>query len=221
MHDKTIRFEGARSTLLLIDIQPDFMPGGALAVDEGERIIAPVSALLASGQFRHCVATQDWHPPGHISFASSHQGRRPFETIELYGHEQTLWPDHCVQGTEGARLSEGIPWEKVAVIVRKGMEPDCDSYSGFRNNWNPSGERPTTGLAGYLRERNIDTVFCCGLARDVCVQWTALDAAAMGFSTYFLWDLTRPVDSGSNDRVRHVLAENGVEVVNSTQLLRP
>jgi nicotinamidase/pyrazinamidase len=100
------------------------------------------------------------------------------------------------------------------------MEPDCDSYSGFRNNWNHSGERPPTRLAGYLRERNIDTVFCCGLARDVCVWWTALDAAAMDFFTYVLWDLTRPVDLGSNDRVRRVLTDNGVEIVDSTQLLR-
>jgi nicotinamidase/pyrazinamidase len=110
MNEKSIRFESHRSALLLVDMQPDFMPGGTLAMDEGEQIISPVCSLLASGRFRHCAATQDWHPPGHVSFASSHQGKRPFETIDLYGHEQTLWPEHCVQGTEEAGLCEGIPW---------------------------------------------------------------------------------------------------------------
>lgn len=218
MTETTIYFDRARSALLLIDIQPDFMPGGALPVEAGGQIIEPVRSLMESKLFHHYAATQDWHPPGHVSFASSHKGRRPFETIELYGHEQTLWPEHCVQGTEGAWLHEGIPWEKVAVIIRKGMEPDSDSYSGFRNNWDPSGERPPTGLAGYLRERNIDTLFCCGLARDVCVKWTASDAAEASFRTYVLWDMTRPVDPESDDDVRKSLSESGVEVMASTQL---
>jgi nicotinamidase/pyrazinamidase len=205
--------ERDRSVLLLVDIQPDFMPGGALPVAEGDRILAPLRALMESGRFRHFAATQDWHPPGHISFASSHSGKKPFDIIELYAHPQTLWPDHCVQGTAGANLHPGLPWEKVSVIVRKGMEPDTDSYSGFRNNVNPAGARPSTGLAGYLKDRGIDTVFCCGLARDFCVKWTAEDAAQAGFTTCFLWDLTRPVDPGSDARVRAELEQRGVKIV--------
>jgi nicotinamidase/pyrazinamidase len=207
-----------RSALLLVDIQPDFMPGGALAVADGDRIVSPVRALMESGRFRHFAVTQDWHPPGHISFASSHAGRKAFDTIELHGHPQTLWPDHCVQGTPGASLHSGLPWERVSVIVRKGMEPDTDSYSGFRNNVNPAGERPSTGLAGYLKDRGIGTVFCCGLARDFCVKWTAQDAAEAGFRTYFIWDLTRPVDPRSDSRVRDELERRGVTIIESASL---
>jgi nicotinamidase/pyrazinamidase len=221
MNEKTIRFDRDRSVLLLVDIQADFMPGGALPVAGGDRIVEPLRLLMETGPFRVFAATQDWHPPGHVSFASSHAGKRPFETIELYGHRQTLWPDHCVQGSTGARLHEGIPWDKVAVMIRKGMDPDSDSYSGFRNNWNPCGERPPTGLAGYLRERDIDTVFCCGLARDVCVKWTALDAVQAGFRTCMLWDMTRAVDPQSDDAVRGTLSANGVEVIESDSLPRP
>lgn len=152
------------SVLLLVDIQPDFMPGGALAVEGGAEIVAPVRRLMESDRFGLLVATQDWHPPGHISFASSHPGRKPFETLELHVQPQTLWPDHCVQGSAGARLYAELPWDRVAAIIRKGMDPQTDSYSGFRNNWNANGERPATGLAGYLRERGIREVYVCGLA---------------------------------------------------------
>ena len=218
MAQQKVTIDRDRSALLLVDIQPDFMPGGALAVAEGDRIVAPVRTLMESGRFRHFAATQDWHPPGHISFASSHTGRKPFDAIELYGHAQTLWPDHCLQGTQGANLHFGLPWEKVSVIVRKGMDPDTDSYSGFRNNVNPAGERPSTGLAGYLRDRGIDTVFCCGLARDFCVKCTAEDAAEAGFTTYFIWDLTRPVDPGSDSRVHEELERRCVTIVESASL---
>jgi len=218
MAQQRVTIDRDRSAFLLVDIQPDFMPGGALAVADGDRIVAPVRALMESGRFRHFAATQDWHPPGHISFASSHSGRKPFDTIELYGHAQTLWPDHCLQGTQGASLHSGLPWQKVSVIVRKGMDPDTDSYSGFRNNVNPAGDRPSTGLAGYLKDRGIGTVFCCGLARDFCVKWTAEDAVETGFTTYFIWDLTRPVDPGSDSRVRDELERRGVSVVESASL---
>ena len=167
MSEPTVSVPRDRSALLLVDLQPDFMPGGALAVAEGDHIVRPIRDLVHAGLFDCVAATQDWHPPRHVSFASTHAGHAPFEVIGLYGHEQTLWPDHCVQGTPGANLHPGIPWDAVAVIVRKGMEPDCDSYSGFRNNWNPQGKRPATGLAGYLKERGVRVVFCCGLARDV------------------------------------------------------
>ncbi len=201
------------TALLLVDIQPDFMPGGPLACDRGDSIVDPVAELMRSGRYGHIAATQDWHPPGHISFASSHAGRDPFETMPLYGEDQVLWPDHCVQNSEGAALHSGLPLEGVDVIIRKGTDPRVDSYSGFRNNLGPDGERPSTGLAGWLRDRGVTTVDVCGLARDVCVLWTAEDAAAAGFETRFLWDLTRPVDESSDVTTREALEQAGVQVV--------
>jgi nicotinamidase/pyrazinamidase len=206
------------SALLLIDIQPDFMPGGALAVGGGDEIVAPIRKLMNAGRFGLHVATQDWHPPGHISFASAHSGKKPFDAIELYGHDQTLWPDHCIQGSDGAELHHGLPLDMVSAIIRKGADPAVDSYSGFRDNWNPRGERPVTGLAGYLRERGVEEVYLCGLARDVCVAWSAKDAAAEGFHSRLLWDLTRPVDPASDDGVRADLTAAGVEIVTSDDL---
>lgn len=202
----------ARTALLLVDIQHDFLPGGALAVADGDRILDPVRRLLEADPFGLYVATQDWHPRGHVSFASTHAGRAPFDRIELHGHEQTLWPDHCVQGTRGAELHPAIPWERVSAVIRKGADPAVDSYSGFRNNWDARGERPRTGLAGYLRERGIERVVLCGLARDFCVKWSAEDAMEAGFSTTVLWELTRAVDAQSDQRVREALRGVGVEV---------
>src|ERR1700685_34688 len=138
--------------LIVVDVQNDFLPGGALAVLHGDEILAPLRDLMNSGAFELIVATQDWHPRGHISFASSHRGCRPMHVIKLYGHEQTLWPDHCVQGTEGAMLHRDLPWKKAALIIRKATDPAVDSYSAMRNNWNPRGKRPPMGLGGYLKE---------------------------------------------------------------------
>jgi nicotinamidase/pyrazinamidase len=202
-----------RAALIVVDVQPDFLPGGALAVADGDAILAPLRALLERDPFGLYVATQDWHPRGHVSFASSHPGRRPLEVIEVHGHEQTLWPDHCVQGTPGAALHPDVPWERISAVIRKGAEADVDSYSGFRNNWDAAGERAPTGLAGYLRERGVEDVHLCGLARDFCVKWSAEDAAAAGFRTRFLWDLTRPVDPASDARVRRDLERAGVTVL--------
>ena len=199
-------------------MQPDFMPGGALPVGEGDTLVGPIAQLMSADRFDIIVATQDWHPPDHVSFASQHDGKRPMDVIELYGHDQVLWPDHCVQGTPGALLHGGLPWDRVAAIVRKGMDPACDSYSGFRNNWNPDGERPPTGLAGYLRERGISAVVVCGLARDFCVKWTAEDAAAAGLAVRFVWDLTRAVDPSADGRVREGLGQLGVEIVAADDL---
>jgi nicotinamidase/pyrazinamidase len=204
--------DSIRTALIVVDLQPDFMPGGALPVAEGDRLVEPVRDLVLSGRFDVVVATQDWHPPHHISFASRHDGRKPLDVIELYGHEQVLWPDHCVQGTPGAALHAGVPQDWLDAIMRKGNDPAVDSYSGFRNNWNRWGERPPTGLGGYLRERGITHVLVCGLARDFCVKWTAEDAAEAGFRTQVLWELTRPVDPSSNDKVRRDLEATGVEV---------
>jgi nicotinamidase/pyrazinamidase len=196
----------------VIDVQHDFPPGGALAVAEGDRILEPVRRLMESDQFGLCVATQDWHPRGHVSFASAHPGSAPFDRIEVHGHEQTLWPDHCVQGTHGAELHPALPWERASAIIRKGADPAVDSYSGFRNNWDARGERPHTGLAGYLRERGIARVVLCGLARDYCVKWSAEDAVAAGLEATFLWEATRAVDPRADERVEAELGRAGVRV---------
>ena len=209
----------ARAALILVDIQHDFLPGGALAVAGGDEIVEPVRALMERDPFALYVATQDWHPPGHVSFASSHPRRAVLEVIRVNGHPQTLWPDHCVQDSAGAELHPAIPWRHVSAVIRKGADAATDSYSGFRNNWDPAGKRPPTGLAGYLRERGVEQVFVCGLARDFCVKWSAEDAAAAGFRTTVLWDLTRPVVPASDDAVRAALERAGVRVVDSTAVL--
>ena len=216
MTDLTDGIAAARpdgTALIVVDVQPDFLPGGALGVPEGDRILAPIRALLERFPFGLAVATQDWHPRWHVSFASSHPGRKPLEVIDVHGHEQTLWPDHCVQGTPGAELSRDLPWERISAIIRKGAQAEVDSYSGFRNNWDARGERPPTGLAGYLRERGVEEVYICGLARDFCVKWTAEDAIEAGFRTTVLWELTRPVVAASDAVVMEGLRRRGVRVV--------
>jgi nicotinamidase/pyrazinamidase len=205
------------AALLVVDIQPDFLPGGSLPVGGGDEILPSVAQLMRSERYGVCVATQDWHPAGHVSFAARH-GRKPMETIQLYGHAQTLWPDHCVQGTPGAALHAALPFDRADAIIRKGTDPAVDSYSGFRNNWNAEGQRPPTGLAGYLMERGVEQVFICGLARDVCVKWTAEDAADAGFRTFLIWDLSRAVDPSSDAAVRVSFQERGVQIVLAADL---
>ncbi|AKJ64652.1 nicotinamidase [Kiritimatiella glycovorans] len=207
------------SALIVTDIQYDFMPGGALAVGDGDAILPGVSRLMTSGGFPFVVATQDWHPAGHISFASQHEGVSPFDTLSIHGHEDTAWPDHCVQGTRGAELCADLPWDRACAVLRKGMDPESDSYSTFRNNWDRHGNRPPTGLAGYLRERGVDSVVLCGLARDVCVYWSAMDAVAAGFHTWFLWDLTRAVVPEKDEENRRELEQHGVTVCTMNDLL--
>lgn len=206
------------STLLVVDIQPDFLPGGALPVERGDEIVDPIARLMRSDGFRFRVATQDWHPPNHISFASRHEGKEPYDRIELYGHEQILWPDHCIQGTPGAELRRGLPWERVDAVIRKATDPVVDSYSAFRNNWNAAGERPPTGLGGYLRDRGIEDVFICGLARDFCVKWSAEDAVAAGFRVHVLWDLTRAIYPEEDQANERSLRELGVEILEAGDL---
>ncbi len=203
------------AALILVDIQPDFCPGGSLPVAGGDEIVEPVNAILRRDLFGLYVATQDWHPREHVSFASQHPGRDPMDVTLLHGHDQVLWPDHCVQGTPGAELHPGIDWNPISAVIRKGSDPRVDSYSGFRNNWNAEGARPRTGLAGYLRERGIEDVWLCGLARDVCVKWTAEDAVAAGFRTHLLWDLTRSVDPAKDGELRRDLEGLGVRVLDS------
>lgn len=200
----------AATALILVDVQPDFMPGGALACHEGDAIVEGIDQLLRERRFRHVVATQDWHPRGHVSFASTHPGRAPFEQIELYGQPQTLWPDHCVQDTAGAELHPAIDWSALDAVIRKGSDHAVDSYSGFRENHGPEGSRPSTGLAGWLRERGVDEVVVCGLARDVCVLWTAQDAVALGFRASIWWDFTRPVTPTSDAATRETMRDSGI-----------
>jgi nicotinamidase/pyrazinamidase len=207
------------AALILVDVQPDFMPGGALACHEGDAIVPGIDRLLRRRLFRQTVATQDWHPRGHISFASMHAGTAPFQEIPLHGHPQTLWPDHCVQDTPGAALHPAIDWSPVDLILRKGNNPEVDSYSGFRENHGPNGSRPSTGLAGWLRERGVDEVYVAGLARNVCVLWTVQDALALGFRAHVLWDLTRPVTPESDAATRETLKAAGIGIVESAEHL--
>ena len=202
-----------RTALIVVDVQPDFMPGGALACHEGDAIVPGIARLLRARRFRHVVATQDWHPAGHASFASAHPGTQPFQQITLHGQPQTLWPDHCVQGTPGAALHPGIDWSAADLILRKGSDPQVDSYSAFRENHGPHGSRPATGLAGWLRERGVEEVLVCGLARDVCVLWTAQDAVAAGFKAGLLWELSRPVTPAGDEPTRAALAAQGIALV--------
>lgn len=178
--------------LLVVDLQYDFLPGGSLAVAGGDTIIAPINAL--GRKFQHIIFTQDWHPKGHISFASGHPGKRPFESIELPYGQQVLWPDHCVQGTHGAALSTALDLPRAELVIRKGYNATVDSYSGFQE-----ADRETrTGLAGYLEERQLRRLFITGLALDFCVGWTAIDARAAGFETYVVEDLCRAIDANGS-----------------------
>jgi nicotinamidase/pyrazinamidase len=176
------------SALLLIDLQPDFMPGGALPVAGGDEILPTINALAQ--RFDHVILTQDWHPQRHISFATSHTGREPYQAIQAPYGPQTLWPDHCLQHTSGAALHPLLDIPHAELILRKGFRPHIDSYSAFLEN----DHTTPTGLAGYLRERGLYTLFLAGLAYDVCVRFSALDGKSLGFETLVLEDACRPVD---------------------------
>lgn len=202
------------NALILVDIQNDFMPGGALAVPEGDRIISLVNELQTS--FELVVATQDWHPPQHKSFASNHPGKTVFEHIDLHGLDQVLWPDHCVQASPGAEFHPGLDVRKVEAVFRKGMDPEYDSYSGFYDN----GARKATGLAGYLRDRKVRKVFVCGLAGDYCVAFTAKDALRENFDTFVIGDATRSIDAAGFKRAVDELMGMGGTVIQSSSLYR-
>lgn len=198
--------------LLLIDIQYDFLPGGALAVPGGDAIIPVVSRLQE--RFDLVVATQDWHPPGHHSFASSHEGKELFETIDLQGLEQVLWPDHCIQETPGANFTDALSWGRAEAIFRKGTELTIDSYSGFYDN----GHRKETGLGHYLRGRGVQEVFIAGLAADYCVYFTAKDALKEGFVTHVVEDATRPISAEGFEKAKAEMEQRGGRIIRSTEL---
>ena len=192
---------GERDILLLVDIQNDFCPGGALAVPRGDEIVPLVNRLAR--RFRHVVLTQDWHPRGHGSFASTYPGKKPYETIEVAYGAQVLWPDHCVQGTRGADFRADLDVPHAELVLRKGYHREIDSYSAFVEN----DRKTATGLAGYLRERGFARVFIAGLALDFCVRYSAEDAHREGFSVVVVADACRGIDvAGSVEETRRVLS---------------
>jgi nicotinamidase/pyrazinamidase len=194
-----------RDLLVVVDVQNDFCPGGALAVPDGDAIVPVVNRLARD--FAHVVLTQDWHPPGHSSFASAHPGYEVFSTVEMPYGQQILWPDHCVQGSAGAAFHPGLDVPHAELVLRKGFRPQIDSYSAFREN----DRKTLTGLAGYLRERGFERVTLCGIATDVCVFYSALDAAAAGFATTLVLDACAGLDhEGSLDRALDQMRAAGV-----------
>ena len=200
---------GDHDVLIVVDIQNDFCPGGALAVPRGDEVVPIVNRLAA--RFRHVVLTQDWHPRGHSSFASSHRGRKPYETIAASYGPQVLWPDHCVQGTPGAGLHRALDIPHAALVVRKGMDGAIDSYSALYEN----DHTTPTGLLGYLRERQLKTVFIAGLAFDFCVRYSAEDARRAGFEVAVIEDACRGIDlDGSVAATHQSFRSLGIPVVN-------
>jgi nicotinamidase/pyrazinamidase len=198
------------SVLLVIDVQNCFLPGGSLAVKDGDKVV-PVINRLAKG-FANVVMTQDWHTAGHVSFASSHPGKKPFETIDLTYGKQVLWPDHCVQGTDGASLSKDLSIPQAELIIRKGFHKNVDSYSAFTE----ADGKTTTGLSSYLKARKLHRVFVAGLATDFCVAWTAMDARKAGFETYVIEDACRGIDTqGSLAKAWTDMTKAGVRRIQS------
>lgn len=201
------------SVLVVIDVQNCFLPGGSLAVKDGDQVV-PVINNLAK-KFSNVVMTQDWHTPGHISFASAHPGKKPFEVIDLAYGKQVLWPDHCVQGTDGASLSKDLAIPQAELILRKGYNKDVDSYSAFME----ADGKTNTGLASYLKARKLQRVFLAGLATDFCVAWSALDARKAGFDAYVIEDGCRGIDTqGSLAKAWADMAKAGVKRIQSSDL---
>ena len=202
-----------KSVLIVVDVQNCFLPGGSLAVKDGEQVVPIINKLGQS--FQHVVMTQDWHTPGHVSFASSHHGKKPFEMIKLPYGDQVLWPDHCVQGTDGAAISKDINIPHAELVIRKGFRKGVDSYSAFRE----ADKKTTTGLGAYLKARGLSRVFVTGLATDFCVAWTAMDARREGFDTYVIEDAARGIDAqGSLAKAWDAMKKAGVKRIQSGDL---
>jgi nicotinamidase/pyrazinamidase len=203
----------ATSALLVIDVQNCFIAGGTLAVPHGEDVVPVINRIAPA--FKNIILTQDWHPRGHASFASSHPGRKPFETIQLGYGNQVLWPDHCLQGTPDAALDKDLQTPQAELILRKGFHPDVDSYSAFEE----ADRKTSTGLQGYLEQRGIRKLFVAGLATDFCVAWSALDARKAGFETYVIEDACRGIDlNGSLAAAWKAMEKNGVRRIQSTAI---
>ena len=200
--------------LVVVDVQNDFLPGGALAVPDGDKIVPVINTLM--DHFDWVVATQDWHPEGHGSFASAHPGKKPGDIVDLNGLEQILWPDHCIQGSHGAEFSVELNSENFLEVFKKGIDKGIDSYSGFFDN----GHLRATGLGDYLKKQTIQTVYISGLAADYCVKFTALDAHQLGFETYLIEDATRAVnlDPGDFNRAVAEMKTAGVKIIQSEKI---
>jgi nicotinamidase/pyrazinamidase len=204
----------ATDALLVVDVQEDFLPGGALAVARGDEIVPLVNRVAA--QFAVVVLTQDWHPAGHASFASSHPGKRPFQTMRLPYGEQVLWPDHCVQGSAGAAFAAGLDIPHAQLVIRKGHHRKVDSYSAFLE----ADRKTKTGLDGYLTSRGVKRVFCVGLATDFCVAWTALDARRLRFQASVIEDACRAIDTGGSlEAAWKAMKKAGVRRLSSAAVL--
>jgi nicotinamidase/pyrazinamidase len=199
-------------TLIIVDAQNDFMPGGALEVKSGDRIIPVINEILP--HFELVVATKDWHPANHKSFAVNHPGKNEFEVIELNGLEQKLWPPHCVQGTKGADFHPALETKPVEAIFRKGMDPEIDSYSGFYDN----GHKKSTGLSGYLKQKGASDLYFCGLAADICVYFSLLDALKEGFNATLIKDAAVPLLPEEFDSIRKDIIKKGGKIINSKDL---
>jgi nicotinamidase/pyrazinamidase len=204
------------NALIIVDVQVDFCPGGALPVPEGDRVVPVINRLQS--QFDLVVATQDWHPANHISFAANHPGRNPGEVLALPGIQQVLWPVHCVQHHDGADFHPDLDLSRLNQVIRKGEDPKIDSYSGFFDNQ----RRRQTGLEDYLRVQNANDVYVCGLATDYCVKFTALDAKSLGFTTHCVADATRGVNlaPGDVERALEEMRAAGVRIVTSDEILK-
>mgnify|MGYP006278894239 CR=1 FL=1 len=203
-----------KNALIIIDVQNDFCEGGSLAVEDSNAIIPIINKI--SDKFHNVVATQDWHPENHMSFASNHEGKEPYDEIEIEGRQQTLWPDHCVRGTKGAEFHPDLNTRPVELIIRKATEIDKDSYSAFREN----DKETITGLDGYLKRLDVENLFLAGLATDVCVLFTAQDAIELGFHTFLIEDATRGVDrpKGNVEKAKNNMREIGVNLLQSSDL---
>ena len=204
---------GAKAALIVVDVQNCFVDGGTLPVKGGAEVVPVINKLAEA--FDNVVVTQDWHTPGHASFASSHPGQKPFSSIKLGYGNQVLWPDHCVQGTDDAALHKDLKLPTAQLIIRKGFRKGIDSYSAFEE----ADHKTTTGLAGYLKARGIKTVFVTGLATDFCVAWTAIDARKAGFEAYVIEDATRAIDlNGSLAAAWKQMTAQGVKRIQSTDI---
>ena len=204
---------GKSAALVVVDVQNCFLPGGSLAVKDGEQVIPIINRIAKA--FDNIIMTQDWHTPGHISFTSTHPGKKPFDVVRLPYGDQVLWPDHCIQGTEGAALSKDLDIPKAELIIRKGFHQDVDSYSAFLE----ADKKTETGLTGYLKERGITTIFVTGLATDFCVAWTAVDGRRAGLDVYVVEDACRGIDAmGSLAKAWFDMDKAGVKKIQSADL---
>jgi len=199
-------------SLVIVDVQNDFTPGGSLAVPNGDIIVPIINRL--QGHFDLVAATQDWHPQNHVSFASNHPNEQPFNKIDIHGMNQILWPDHCIQGTKGAMFHPALETNRISAIFRKGMNPSVDSYSGFYDN----RHQISTGLSGYLKEKRITELYFCGLAADICVYYTILDALKEGFSSTLIEDASRPLNNETFFFIKKEITDMGVRIINSDEI---